>query len=66
MKTFAVELKRTSYVTIYVDAETKDQAEQKVWDEIEYGAYDDGKADWECSDIYQQFATDDSRSNGTK
>ena len=27
MKQFAVELKRTSYITIYVDAETKDQAD---------------------------------------
>ena len=64
MKTFAVELRRTSYVTVYVDAETKEQAEDKVWNESEYGAYDDGDASWECSDVYEQFATDESRSNG--
>jgi hypothetical protein len=52
MKQFAVELKRTSYVTVYVDAETKEQAEDKVWNEAEYGAYDDGDASWECSHIY--------------
>jgi hypothetical protein len=64
MKQFAVELRRTSYVTVYVDAETKEQAEDKVWNEAEYGAYDDGDASWECSDIYEQFATDESRNTG--
>ena len=66
MKQFAVELKRTSYVTIYVDAETKDQAETLAWAEIDsgesYGISDD--ADWQCNDIYEQFATDETRSNG--
>jgi hypothetical protein len=66
MKQFAVELKRTSYITIYVDAETKDQAETLAWDELNgnesYGVSDD--ASWECSDIYEQFATDESRNIG--
>ena len=66
MKQFAVELKRTSYVTVYVDAETKDQAETLAWDELNgnesYGVSDD--ASWECSDIYEQFATDESRNIG--
>ena len=66
MKQFAVELKRTSYITVYVDAETKEQAEEKVWNESEYGAYDDNDASWECSDVYEQFATDESRSNGVQ
>lgn len=64
MKQFAVELKRTSYVTIYVDAETKDQAEDAAWLELQTSDYDDGDADWECADIYEQFATDETRSNG--
>jgi hypothetical protein len=66
MKHFAVELMRTSYVTVYVEAETKDQAENLAWREINgdesYGVSDD--AHWECSDIYEQFATDETRSNG--
>lgn len=66
MKTFAVELKRTSYVTVYVEAESEEQAEEKVWAEAEYAGYDDGDADWDCVDIYEQFATDDSRANGPK
>lgn len=66
MKTFAVELKRTSYVTVYVDAETKEQAEDAAWLELQTNNYDDIDASWECSDIYEQFATDQSRSNGAQ
>lgn len=53
MKQFAVELKRTSYVTIYVDAETKDQAEELAWDELsEDGSYVTGKdANWDLESI---------------
>lgn len=64
MKHFAVELKRTSYITIFVDAETKDQAEDAAWLELQTCDYDDGDADWECADIYEQFATDETRSSG--
>lgn len=64
MKHFAVELKRTSYITVYVDAETKDQAEDAAWVELSSSDYDNEHVDWECNDIYEQFATDESRSNG--
>jgi hypothetical protein len=64
MKHFAVELKRTSYITVYVDAETKEQAEADAWIEIEKNTADISDADWQCSDIYEQCATDESRSNG--
>jgi hypothetical protein len=67
MKHFAVEVKRTSYVTIHVEANTKEQAEELAWAEIEsgesYGISDD--ANWEVEDIYEQFATDESRAHGT-
>jgi hypothetical protein len=53
MKHFAVEVKRTSYVTIHVEADTKEQAEALAWAEIEsgesYGISDD--ANWEVEDI---------------
>jgi hypothetical protein len=66
MKHFAVEVKRTSYVTIHVEASTKAQAEELAWAEIEsgesYGISDD--ANWEVEDIYEQFATDNTRSYG--
>jgi hypothetical protein len=74
MKQFAVELKRTSYVTIYVDAETKDQAENLAWEELNgdesYGVSDD--ANWDLTEVsevrdgvtYHEIATDETRSYG--
>jgi hypothetical protein len=66
MKHFAVEIKRTSYVTIHVEADTEARAEELAWEEINsgesYGISDD--ANWEVEDIYEQFATDNTRSYG--
>lgn len=60
MKHFAVEIKRTSYVTLYVEAENEERAEALAWEELSsgesYGISDD--ADWECVDIYEQFDTE--------
>jgi hypothetical protein len=64
MKTYAVELKRTSYITVYVDAEDKEQAESMAWEELDSFTNTGEDADWECADIYEQFATDESRSTG--
>lgn len=48
MKTYTVELKRTSYVTITIEAESPDHADELAWYEIQtdgsYGASDD--AEW--------------------
>jgi hypothetical protein len=60
MKQFAVELKRTAYYTINVEAQTKDQAQDLAWSIIE----SDIEPDWECSSVFEQFATDETRSNG--
>jgi hypothetical protein len=53
MKTYAVELKRTSYVTLTVEADTHGEAEDLAWEELEsgesYGISDD--ADWEVNAI---------------
>jgi hypothetical protein len=64
MKQFAVELKRTSYVTIYVDAETKDQAEDLAWLELEKHEHEDSDANWEMESIEEDIATDETRSYG--
>jgi hypothetical protein len=64
MKHFAVEVKRTSYVTIHVEADTKEQAEDAAWLELQTSDYDESDSDWECTDIYEQFATDESRAHG--
>lgn len=63
MNHYAVELSRTVYITIHVDARDPTEAEELAWREIENGNYE-GDAHWEISDIYEQFATDDTRSNG--
>ena len=66
MKSYAVERKRTSYITVYVDAETKEQAEDLAFEEIQTdGSWGTGQdADWTCTEVYEQFATDESRSTG--
>jgi hypothetical protein len=46
MKTYHVELKRTSYINITVEAENKDAAEDAAWLELQTGDYDDINADW--------------------
>lgn len=50
MTQYAVELTRTVYITIHVEAKDKDEAETLAWQEIENGNYD-GDAHWEISDI---------------
>lgn len=48
MKTYEVELKRTSYVQIRVDANSKEEAEQAAWHELQNdGSYGLGYANWE-------------------
>jgi hypothetical protein len=53
MKNYAIELKRTSYVTIVVEANTQEEAEDLAWEELEsgesYGISDD--ADWQVNSI---------------
>jgi hypothetical protein len=53
MKTYEVELKRTSYVVITVEAEGEDQAQDLAWQHVvedgRYGNPDD--ASWETESI---------------
>jgi hypothetical protein len=51
MKTYQVELKRTSYVTITVDAENKDAAEDAAWLELQASGYEGYDAEWSLSDV---------------
>ncbi len=50
MKTYGVELKRTSYITLQVEAGSTEEAEVIAWQEIENG-YNEGCADWEVESI---------------
>jgi hypothetical protein len=66
MKTYQIELKRTSYVTLTIEAESEDQAETIAWDEIASdGSYGDRDAHWDIESIEEDdIATDDTRSYG--
>ena len=49
MKTYEVELRRTSYVVITVQAESEDHAEELAWTELASAKED--YADWEVESI---------------
>ena len=51
MKTYEVELRRTSYITVTVEAETAEVAETKAWQEIENGRTDVYDAQWDVESI---------------
>lgn len=55
MKTYHVELKRTSYVNISIEAESPEEAEQLAWDELQSdGSYGMKYADWDCTGVFEQ------------
>jgi len=49
MKTYQVELIRTSYVAITVDAESQEQAEEMAWEELRSGDDSRHDAHWEIN-----------------
>ena len=52
MKTYEVELKRTSYVNILVEAQSQDEAEQLAWDELASdGSWGENNASWDLESI---------------
>jgi hypothetical protein len=64
MKTYQIELRRTSYINIEVEAESQDEAEALAWKGVEQDYYrDDGH--WEIESIEEnEIATDETRSYG--
>jgi hypothetical protein len=64
MKKYQIELKRTSYINIEVEAESQDEAEALVWKGVEQDYYkDDGHWDIESIEV-EDIATDETRSYG--
>ena len=51
MRTFEVELRRTSYITLTVEAENEDDAETKAWAEVEHDRADINDANWDVESI---------------
>ena len=50
-KTYEVELRRTSYIVITVQAENETDAEELAWKEVVNGKHDDADADWGVESI---------------
>ena len=46
MKTYQVELQRVSYVTLTIEAENSQAAEDAAWLELQRGDYDCNDAEW--------------------
>jgi len=51
MKTYQIELKRTSYITVTVEAENKDDAVALAWQELERDNVNIEDASWDIESI---------------
>ena len=51
MKTYEVELRRTSYITMTVDADNEDDAETKAWARVEADNVNINDAHWDVESI---------------
>jgi hypothetical protein len=56
MKTYEVELKRTSYVNILVEANTLEEAELLAWAKLETFDQDEQDASWELEYVEEWTA----------
>jgi hypothetical protein len=67
MKSYEIEIKRTSYISITVEADSTEEAEEKAWEELAGGYDEGGHADWEIESIEEEeIATDETRSYGSQ
>lgn len=48
MKTYQVEIKRTSYITVTVEADSVQEAEDKAWQELDQSRISDASWDIEA------------------
>lgn len=55
MKTYIVEMRRTSFVNVWVEAENQEEAENKAWKEVENMSYST-YADWEIGFVEEEAA----------
>jgi hypothetical protein len=53
MRVYEVEYRRTSYITVTVEANSKEEADQKAWREIEHDRADINDACWELELIQE-------------
>ena len=57
MTKYEVVFRRTSFVSIYIEAKSEDDAEQKAWDEFDLttGYFEVGNADWSIERIGEEL-----------
>ena len=57
MTKYEVVFRRTSFVTISIEAKSADDAEQKAWDEfnMDNGYFEVGNADWSIERIGEEL-----------
>lgn len=51
MRTYEVELQRTSYVTVTVEAENEDEAEEVAWKRIEADGVNINDSNWSVESV---------------
>jgi hypothetical protein len=56
MKTFEVELRRTSYITLTVEAENEDDAEDKAWAQVEADNVNINDSQWDVESVEEIFS----------
>lgn len=61
MKFYEIALKRTSYITLIIDAYSQEEAEQKAWQEVESGRADIDDANWDIEYIAEAERTEEDR-----
>lgn len=65
MKTYSIELRKTSFVTLTIEADTKEKAEDLAWEEIQNNfSSESNYEEWEIGFVDQVFSDDESRSFG--
>jgi len=55
MKTFEVELRRTSYIIVTVEAENEDDAETQAWAQIEADNVNINDSHWDVESVEEIF-----------
>jgi len=55
MKTYEVELQRTSYVVVTVEAENEDEAEKVAWKRIEADGVNSSDSYWSVESVEEIF-----------
>jgi hypothetical protein len=55
MKTYEVELRRTSFILMTVEAENEDDAEALAWKQIESGDFRHEDAQWEIESVERMW-----------